>query len=97
MSTVSVLASVSISLIILLLTIFNISEVNSHREIAVFVWRRDSSDHYSLQHDNRSSDERCTDGNNTYLVMENQCIYNWQLLDGKKCPVVDELILIVFL
>ena len=91
MSRVSVLASVSISLI-LLLTIFNISEVNSHREIAVFVWRRDSSDHYSLQHDNRSSDERCTNGNNTYLVIENQCINNQQLLDGKKRSIVVEVI-----
>ena len=93
MSRVSVLASVSItSLIILLLTIFNISEVNSHREIAVFVRRRDSSDYYSLQHDNRSSDERCTDGNNTYLVIENQCINNQQLLDGKKHSIVVEVI-----
>ena len=79
----TVLASVSISLI-LLLTIFNISEVKSHREIAVFVRRRYSSDHYSLQHDNRSLDKRCSDGNNTYLVIENQCINSKQLLDGKQ-------------
>ena len=91
MSRVSVSASVSIGLI-LLLTIFNISEVNSYREIAVFVRRRDSSDYYSLQHDNRSSDERCTNGNNTYLVIENQCTNNQQLLDGKKRSIVVEVI-----
>ena len=86
MSSVSfntVSASVSIGLI-LLLTIFNISEVKSHIEIAVLIRRRVSSDHYSLQHDNRLSDERCSDGNNTYLVIDNQCINNQQLLDGKK-------------